>query len=478
MKSTCINNDFRILFKVVALDLCLFEDCVRIGEFNLMPPYVVRDPIHGFVQLNSKEVAIINTFVFQRLRRIYQLALAYLVYPGARHTRFEHSIGTLHIASNIVSKLLDFRCIYKSSVEAVRIAALLHDLGHGPFSHISEYILKKNYSGKKTNIEEIHEEITTSLIKNSSELRKVLGSKLSNSVISILKDNNIKRDVVSGPLDSDKLDYILRDAYFAGVRYGNFDLYKILDSLIPIPTGISGRLGIKEEGIHAVEQLILAKHHMTTQVYRHKVRAITDAMIIRGIELSFPKCKEMNKLYTYKNDKSYLDNYIEWWDERIIEHLLVHGTIQSKELFGRLFKRNLFKRIHRCGIKQNKLENIQLRNKFLQLPDTERVKFEKEISKLDQLKCDPNYIILDIISIKNPTYRLPSSRISEDEIQFQMDNGMVKYIYEIEDSIMNLKNTEDKQQYIEVYAPCNRWRLLYDDEKDKLSDEVGKILYN
>lgn len=107
-------------------------------------PYELRDPIHGLIQLTEQEIQIINTSVFQRLRRIRQLAMADLVYPGALHTRFEHSLGTVHVAHRILGRLGMIERMFDDTIRVVRLAALLHDVGHGPFSHVSEYLLEKH----------------------------------------------------------------------------------------------------------------------------------------------------------------------------------------------------------------------------------------------------------------------------------------------------------------------------------------------
>ncbi len=447
--------------------------------------YRIRDPIHSFISLSHQELKVVNTKIFQRLRRIRQLAMADLVYPGATHTRFEHSLGVLHIADKIAKQLKEARVIKSIDLVLIRLAALLHDLGHGPFSHISEYLLAQHYDRNKIPsipFEEIHEDVTVRLIQNSDELNSILSPELRSDVVAVLTKQDIRRDIVSGPLDADKLDYLLRDAYYAGVKYGSFDLSKILESVIAIGTGSSARLGIKEEGVHAVEQLIIAKHHMTVQVYGHRVRAITDAMIIRGIELAMKDGDHQIKtLYEYDRSNRYLQNYLRWWDGKVVDHMLHCDCDNARQIFERLFERKLLKRIHRTGINAREMEDINLRDKFLNMPPTGCHTFERNISKASGLDCEPDHVILNIITIKNPTYRSPAGRISEDEIQVKLERGTTIYLKEIDWSVMNLANVEEKQQYVEVYAPGESWVTLTDSEKNqllkKLDREVVKILY-
>jgi uncharacterized protein len=443
----------------------------------------IRDPIHSFISLSALEMKVVNSGIFQRLRRIRQLAMADLVYPGATHTRFEHSLGVLFIADKIAKQLVKEKIIKNQDIVPIRFSGLLHDLGHGPFSHISENILEHHIKKPlKGSVEGIHEEITKKLIQNSDELKKILGHTLLRDIIDIFSNNDIRKDIVSGPLDADKLDYLMRDAYYAGVKYGWFDFSKILEAMTIIGKGSSARLGIREEGVHAVEQLIMAKHHMTVQVYRHRVRAITDAMIIRGIELAIRDGdSQMKNLYEYDGSNRYLENYLRWWDGKVVDHMVGCGSKSGRDIFERLSKRRLFKRVHRRGINEREISDINLRNKFLNISPENCAKLEKKVSKIASLNCNPAHVILNVITIKNPTYRSPAGRISEDEIQVALEKGSSIYLKEIHWSVMNLPNVEDKQQYIEVYAAGDNWSnksaMAKEKYLHKLDNAIEKILY-
>ena len=142
-------------------------------------PHEMRDPIHGFIKLSEKEKNLIDTQVFQRLRRIRQLAMTFLVYPGAVHTRFDHSIGVMYVAEQICTKLRELNStkICDEDIDRVRLAALLHDVGHGPFSHVSEYLLDA-YALDRTDMghmrEKIHEKITVDIVRTDPEIRDIL----------------------------------------------------------------------------------------------------------------------------------------------------------------------------------------------------------------------------------------------------------------------------------------------------------------
>ena len=186
----------------------------------------IRDPIHNFIALSEEDVKIVNSPLFQRLRGIRQLAMANLVYPGALHTRFDHSLGVFHVAGLMAEQLE----IAAEDKKLVQFAALLHDLGHGPFSHVSEKSLDifadRSSLPAAQKKEKIHELITANLIHQDKDLERILGKDRVGKIVKLLSDGwdgePILRSIVSGPLDADKVDYLLRDTYFCGVAYGKF----------------------------------------------------------------------------------------------------------------------------------------------------------------------------------------------------------------------------------------------------------------
>jgi HD superfamily phosphohydrolase len=258
----------------------------------------LRDPVHNFIRFDEEEVKLINLDILQRLRGIRQLALAALVYPGALHTRFDHTLGVAHVAGQMADGLgLD-----NSERSLVRLAALLHDVGHGPFSHVSEYALDRyadrGHLPKDLKKEKVHEIITGHLICNHETLINRLGRERCEQIARLLSTgvgDPVLKSIVSGPLDSDKQDYLLRDSVFTGVNYGIFDIHQLQRSLVCRPIGGQREMLIRPDGVHAVEQFVMAKYYLTTMVYRHKVRLITDQMIVRAIELGIEKDRESSR---------------------------------------------------------------------------------------------------------------------------------------------------------------------------------------
>lgn len=218
---------------------------------------LVHDPVHRTIELEDFAVRLVDTPEFQRLRRITQLGLAFLAYPSARHTRFEHSLGTYHLAKEISSRNPEIE-------EGVVYAALLHDLGHYPFSHTLESLFPK------------HEANTVWIIKHG-EIGDVIGERYSlKEVLGLLG-----HPLVSGDIDADRMDYLVRDAYYTGVAYGLVDLERLVRNL----HWDGKRLLVREKGLTAAQNLLLARSMMYSTVYQHHVSRIAGAMITEAVKL-------------------------------------------------------------------------------------------------------------------------------------------------------------------------------------------------
>lgn len=233
---------------------------------------VMRDPIHEYIHVDYQVIwDLINAREFQRLRRIHQMGTSYQVYHTAEHSRFAHSLGVYEIIRRMVDEVkgLDE---FLSEEEKIQImcAGLLHDLGHGPFSHFFESILKPN-----------HEKLTAMIISGDSDIHRILvkySEGLPEQIVSILNHshpNKVLSRMISSQLDADRMDYLLRDAYFTGTSYGTFDLERILRTL----RIVDDRLVIKESGVHSVEDYIMARYHMYWQVYYHPTSRSIEAIL-------------------------------------------------------------------------------------------------------------------------------------------------------------------------------------------------------
>ena len=324
-----------------------------------MSEYEIRDPVYGFITFNEWEREIINHLVFQRLRRIRQLALTDMVYPGATHTRFEHSLGVMHLATKMYDaivqndsnkKILIDRLKYREAGldrdrQLVRLAALLHDIGHAPFSHASEDILSKNpLTGKSYK----HEDYTSALIKGP--LRSVIENHTINKNFNItaeeiaaliegnpevLGERVFWRIIISSQLDADRGDYLLRDSLHCGVKYGIYDLDRLL---VTMALGIDPEtdeviLGVKEGGWHVAESLVIARYQMFSQIYFHKTRRAYDFMLQEAIKNAIGTLPTPNELQKYLD----LDDYEIWHQLKNKENDFWYGSIISRNHIRKVF---------------------------------------------------------------------------------------------------------------------------------------------
>ena len=219
---------------------------------------IINDPVFGFIKIpRGLLYDIVRHPLFQRLNRINQLGLASVVYPGARHTRFQHSLGAFHLMSEAILSLQQKgQFIFDSEAEAVEAAILMHDIGHGPFSHVLENTLISDIS---------HEDISLLMME---QINHDLGGRL-NLAISIFKDEYPKRflhQLISSQLDMDRLDYLRRDSFFTGVTEGNIGSARIIKML----NVVDDRLVVEQKGIYSLENYLTTRRLMYWQVYLHK----------------------------------------------------------------------------------------------------------------------------------------------------------------------------------------------------------------
>ena len=448
-----------------------------------MRPYKVRDPIHGLIELSKKEVDLINTRTFQRLRRIRQLAMAFLVYPGTLHTRFDHSIGVMHIAGRICDQLKQLELITNDKdSERIRLVALLHDIGHGPFSHVSEHLLDRfspNQANAGSTLEKIHEKVTVDIINKDSEISAILTSEEREFAVDMIQGKetrDFRRDIVSSDLDADKMDYLLRDSYFAGVQYGVYDLDKIVESCRVHTAGDESYLAISDQGIYSLEQLLLAKHHMTQQVYRHRVRSISDAMIVRGIELAIQEGnQELKQLYQYDDTLEFIKNYTEYHDERLIDILKKCNEKKACNIFGRLYERKLFKMIGELPLKD--VDDAIAKRRLLQMNNDQKLQWKTKIA--DHLQIDSDYVIVNKLQIRNPNYRSRSYNLNPEAIMiFDEQQSELRTLTNYTTELILARPLPDESalETVQVYAPLDNWNNLpLTKKKEKQTELEAKV---
>ena len=257
---------------------------------------VIRDPIHGLIGLHPGEEYLLDLIAcpeFQRLRRVRQLGVSNITYPGAEHTRFAHSLGVLNFASRILNRLKEryskhqeVLSLITDNERIIKAAALLHDTGHGPFSHMIERAFKANAKHEDRTADIItgtDSQVRVKLLQHGIEPDKV------RAVIDGLFPIWFLRDIVSSQLDADRMDYLIRDARMIGVEYGHYDAEWIINALCLGRDPISHekdnpahlRLCLdRSRGLHAAEQLVVARMHMSYQVYFHRVTRSWEAHLL------------------------------------------------------------------------------------------------------------------------------------------------------------------------------------------------------
>ena len=311
---------------------------------------IINDPVFGFINIPKGLLYdIVRHPLLQRLTRIKQVGLSSVVYPGAQHTRFQHSLGAFHLMSEAIMQLASKgNFIFDSEAEAVQAAILLHDIGHGPFSHVLEDTIVKDVS---------HEEISLMLMER---MNKEMNGQLS-LAIQIFKDEYPKRflhQLVSGQLDMDRLDYLRRDSFYTGVTEGNIGSARIIKML----DVADDHLVVESKGIYSIENFLTARRLMYWQVYLHKTSVAYERMLIstllrakelasQGVEL-FASPAFHFFLYnnispdTFRNDPECLENFIQLDDNDIWTSLKVWSNHPDKVLstlsLG-MINRNVFK---------------------------------------------------------------------------------------------------------------------------------------
>ena len=257
---------------------------------------IINDPLYGFIGLESEIILkIVNHPYFQRLRRISQLGLTSLVYPGAIHTRFQHAIGTMHLMQKAITVLRSKgHSISDEEAEAAKIAMLLHDIGHGAYSHSLEHSIVKKVS---------HEKLSLFYM---NKLNNEFNGKIE-LAIKIFKNEYSKyflHELVSSQLDMDRMDYLNRDSFYSGVQEGIVGVERIINML----NIVNNRLVVEEKGIYSIEKFLIARRIMYWQVYYHKTVVSAEQMLIKVLKRAKELCQNGNKVFSTSNLKPFLKN--------------------------------------------------------------------------------------------------------------------------------------------------------------------------
>lgn len=377
--------------------------------------FEIRDPIHGFIHLNEWEREVVNHSAFQRLRRIKQLASTDYVYPSAVHTRFEHSLGVMETASKMFDaivaankkELKDYLGLDENGSkiyrQIIRFAALLHDIGHPPFSHAGEQLMPSKDKNKYEH-EDYSAKIIKYLFKDIIEDHKSnTNCRISINDISNLIDPNIKKPInpillffkpiISSQIDADRADYLLRDSYHCGVEYGKYDLNRLINTftLVKDRENDTLKFAIDESGFHVAESFLIARYLATTQIYFHRTRQIYDYHLAKAVEHVLVKELKKGK-FPVPDSKEALVEYCKFDDWKVLG--LIHD---SDYLHCKILKeRKHWKTVYETPENSKEDDIAKAKDIFRELKENfeEHITIKKTLGKEWYKSGDPIYILL------------------------------------------------------------------------------------
>jgi len=374
---------------------------------------VFKDPVHRYVRVRDQVIwDLIATPEFQRLRRIKQLGTSYLTFHGAEHSRFNHSLGVYEIVRRILNKFADQNVAIDQDTRLISLcAALLHDLGHGPFSHSFEKVFHLD-----------HEDFTRQIILGHTKVNDILTRVAPNfpeqvaRVIDQTFENTLVVHLISSQIDADRMDYLQRDAYYTGVSYGHFDMERILR----VMRAVDGELVIKSTGMHAVEDYIMSRYQMYWQVYFHPVTRSAEVILINILQ----RVKDLYEQgYTFKvapthfesffTDKINLQQYLHL-DEAIMLYYFQQWQFEDDHILSDLCDRFMNRRLFKY-VEYDRVDEERVYNRLVQLFKNVNIdpKYYLIVDKSSDLPYDV-YGGLDDLYETMPIYlRMPDHSLKE-----------------------------------------------------------------
>lgn len=411
---------------------------------------VFRDPVYGYVHVYDQLIwDLIQTKEVQRLRRIKQLGGTYMVFHTAEHSRFSHSLGVYEMARKIIRALMHRGTILSEDERLLVLsAALLHDLGHGPFSHSFESVFSVR-----------HELFTERIIMENTEVNRVLEAYQKGfatkvrDVINKTYPNPLIISIISSQLDADRLDYLLRDAYFTGAPYGEIDVERILRTM----RVVNNKIVYKVSGMHAIEDYLMSRYQMYWQVYLHSTGRSFDLviqnMLRRVRELIFSGYEFKRPLEALKDlfleEEPSVETYLKFDDSTISYYASLFTDEEDeilRDLADRFINRRLLKEVHYTPNDET----------------NEKLKQVKEY--MIELGINPDYYLLTDHSVKTPyDYYGHKTNCLPDCIELLMRDGSIQEISEVSTIIKGIIAVKPKQEH-KVYFPLDLIRLSQDGE--------------
>jgi HD superfamily phosphohydrolase len=343
----------------------------------------IKDPVHGYVYVTEAEKTIIDSYPMQRLRRLRQLAGSEYVYPGANHTRFEHCIGVMYLAGKVMENP-NISCVAsEEEAKITRIAALLHDVGHGPFSHVFEHLLIRN-------LNRTHEDMTSWLIEKSEIAEKLKKLGYDSKVVSALAVGKLRKpekafldQIISSAVDVDKQDFIVRDTFHTGAEYGFIDIFRLIHALDILGENLTMEIG----ALSALESFVIARIESFKSIYFHRVGRAAQIMLASAME----KANDELGLTSFKTPEEYLemDDYTVWSASKKCK--------SSKQIIENLERRKMLK----CAYERTFYEKDSLVSNIFRR-DTYRQKVQAEIAHESGVELGS--VIIDVPTVPSVPY--------------------------------------------------------------------------
>jgi len=407
----------------------------------------IKDPIHGYVYITEEEKEIIDSYPMQRLRRLRQLAGSEYVYPGANHTRFEHCVGVMHLAGKVLENPNISSLISEDEADVCRISALLHDAGHGPFSHVFEQLLIKE-------LDKTHEDITSWIIEKSEvgdQLSKMTYTPKEVACLAVGKLHKPGRafldQIISSAVDVDKQDFIVRDTYHTGAEYGFIDVFRLIHALDVLGENLAVELG----ALSALEVFMIARIESFKSIYFHRTGRAAQIMLATAME----KANDELGLTAFKTPEDYLalDDYTVW--------AALKKCAASKGIIGDLERRRMLKCAYERTFyeKDTMISNIFGRESY-------RRQMQSEIAKEAGVGIES--VIIDVPTVPSVPYHHAVLMESMEIPVFTRNQAGEKTLQRLSEISKIFETLKGFMNILRVYTDAP--------DREKVEKATGKIL--
>jgi HD superfamily phosphohydrolase len=407
----------------------------------------IKDPVHGYVYINEAEKEIIDSYPMQRLRRLRQLAGSEYVYPGANHTRFEHCIGVMYLAGKAIENPNISRLVSDEEVDVVRVAALLHDVGHGPFSHVFEQLLIRD-------LEKTHEDITSWIIEKGELSDKIakIGYKPEEvgqlAVGKLHKSGKAFLDqIISSAVDVDKQDFIVRDTFHTGAEYGFIDVFRLIHALDVLGEDLAVELG----ALSALEAFMIARLESFKSIYFHRVGRAAQIMLAMAME----KADKELGLTAFKTPEEYLemDDYTVWAALKKCESSKgIIDDLEHRRMLKCAYERTFYE-------KDTMVSNIFGREAY-------RRQMQSEIAK--EAGVETEAVVIDVPTVPSVPYHHAVLMESMEIPVFSRSQAGTKTLYRLSDVSKIIENLKGFINILRVYTNAT--------DREKVERATAKIL--